>query len=86
MNIKLLLLKVIQIEIIKMLCFRYVCDQGGVSKLVALTREKDTKNEKPLRCYSEKVITEANRVRTLLVSLYIAPYSIYRSSYVLGRN
>lgn len=42
---------------------KYVCENLGVQKLVALTREKDNKNsDKPLRCYPEKVILEANRV------------------------
>ena len=37
-------------------------DHGGIKRVVALTREKDSKQEKPLRTYSQRVILAANRV------------------------
>ena len=48
--------------------FRHIKETGGIPKLVALTRVEDEGNkddENRLRSYSEKVIIEANRVRTL---------------------
>ena len=41
---------------------RQFVDHGGVKRIVALTREKDPKQEKPLRTYSQRVILAANRV------------------------
>lgn len=54
---------------------RYVKDNDGVARLVALTREppKEKKDVKQLRTYSKRVAIEANRVcivfRTLLYSI-----------------
>ena len=42
-------------------------ETDGVSRLVALTREapREEKDQRPLRSYSNAVITDANRVRDL---------------------
>jgi len=42
-------------------CKRFV-DHGGIKRVVSLTREKDPKQEKPLRTYSQRIILAANRV------------------------
>jgi len=41
-----------------------VKEADGVGKLVALTREppKETKEDKPYRTYSKRVVVDANRV------------------------
>ena len=61
--------------------FRHIKETGGIPKLVALTRVEDEGNkddENRLRSYSEKVITEANRVRTLRWSTCFQCYSLIK--------
>jgi len=47
--------------------YRKVKEADGVGKLVALTREppKETKEDKPYRTYSKRVVVDANRVSFL---------------------
>ena len=64
-------------------CFtRKLKETDGISMLVALTREapREAKDQRPLRSYSNAVITDANRVRSLLKEIIRIQYtnSIFR--------